>query len=882
MVVRCPVDGCATITVKDLPKDYNFERDREKHRYSLIETSQKLKQKVFQSGRKSGDKRKRKASKNFKSKVEAAVDLSESSFIVDNSGARAVVDLFLCSIFKGIGVLYVVAIVGVTSGFAFGFDIGYSHTLMSFANHDGKMIFSVLLCALFSVEIAASSTGLKFLTQSTFLGGLDTLTIVMLGVAVVGKLDFGYCHSFDRYLVMFTCKYAVSLLVGCMVAVEVALVMGHYATALGKSISTRMQRMGRLKLDSPLVGSDDSSPTTAGSVDGTTPSKTVALSPKKDFEFTYMTPTKAQASEQGAHMSSSDGSENSDDFGSQPVQSADTASAEVSAGNVPDSAMRSPHTEQDPGSVRKKVDFDLQDYSCGVTPFNSTATSATSMDEEGDCVGKTAADWNAVNAAEKSHFFPHDFTATSATDTQGLALSGSAQKGMHAAMPSPGLHTPTDDTDSDVEVQSNGNVRYKHGALDTTPYSISISSTDTSVACYSSPPLGAFGGASATSSAMKNGENDVTQDVFATEEATPSETDKGRRGIAFSYGTPNALSSASCGIDKAYGGTIGDNSNGNTSSRDVSRNTTVEDNNSTTSIDRYCGSYSFGDSTGRMRAHQAVARSFTATTDNAPAHAHANTADLHFSSTYKDVSLQSTYNPLNAYSSNPEPTTPEYTQTTPQKSRVGAPNCFESPEEEEFKLHSNIKLKPLGPFANSHGGSGNSLLGGGSLRGNQQQVRVCDLAGEGAEAGGEGQDLEQEQDLEHTYLLGTTNFSNPASPAAAAHVSTQMLQAADQAFPNIYGSTDMGKGTGFKVSELVNSFEKKSVTCAAFEMSRGKAENPLLSKSASATSKVKVCGKDCVNSKLLKGTTSALPLGGGKKTSTTAGLFGGGLSNLIR
>lgn len=821
MVVRCPVDGCGAITAKNLPENYKYEKEREKHRFSLLDTAQKLKLKTVSSHKKSSRSHRNAVNSE---KIVESTSASVSSYLVDNPGTQAAIRLLLRGIFQSTAALYAAQIIAVAAGLTAGFDIGYSHTLNSLSNHDVKLIYALLLCALFSVEILANFSGLKFITQSTFLGSLDTLAILLLGITAFGKLDFGYCHSLDRYLVMFTNKYMVALFVGSLVTVEASLLVLHYGALLVNAITSRIRGPLGLIHDSP--NGTEASQESSHAQNALNGQKHAVFSPAKDFEFTYMTPNKTQSSGISNEAQTTP-YRDSNNHHISSVNSVGTANSAVfSAAPSPQSALN---------SVRKRVDFDLQDYSCGATPFDSAQTSATSVDDEVGCATATVASIG-VSSGPTVKGSPEKgglgWPSSPRTDAgAGEGQCSSAQKNIRAATILAGMQTPTDDTDSDVEVNghegSYSSARYKHGVLDTTPY---ISSTDTSIAHYASPPC-------STSAA----ENDITLDVFTTTPCRVNGFDlaaSDRSGVKkeFLYGTPTP-SVASYVAHKTI---VAD-------TRDVSHTTTAEEQSAhTTQSDER-----------PLKPLQ-------------PVHSTRNT--------YDDESFQSTYNPLCAYSHNPFPATPDYNH---QHYRAG--NYFESPEEEDFKLHSNIKLKPLGSWDN----------------------RVCDLTSAVTEPTASAR--EDQQGYEHTYLLGASNFSTPTSPAApssfmrtisaatsaasasacssavvagvtstcssdptttAAAAGQQSSRASNASLYSGAVSAFGSDAPSFKVSDLVSSFEKKSAV-------HSKGSDTVGAKQGTA----KICGKDCVNivnNKVAKGSV------GGKKATTATGFLGSGLSNLIR
>jgi hypothetical protein len=114
--------------------------------------------------------------------------------------------------------VYTALIIAIATGYTLGFNVGYSHHLLeSLSTGSGRWAYPALLSALLLMEAPPALLS----SPASLVGIVDALAIAALGVIAFSPgLDFGYCHSLDRYLVMSVTTYFVPLMVVSALTVE--------------------------------------------------------------------------------------------------------------------------------------------------------------------------------------------------------------------------------------------------------------------------------------------------------------------------------------------------------------------------------------------------------------------------------------------------------------------------------------------------------------------------------------------------------------------------------------------------------------------------------------------------------------------------------------
>jgi hypothetical protein len=226
MVVKCPIEGCTAITAKPLPKKYCADSPREK-RVEVHENVGRRSQKPVLFPTQPG--------MDDDNELTSAFDAAQSSntmFAVGFSrriNMQAVFRFLAEWVQKFLAVMYAVPIIAIILGLVAGFERGYAHTLVESLNNGVASLGYPLALALLFLGEAVLLDG----RPAVLIRTVDAALIAALAYLALSATDFSYCHSLDRYLVMSVTTYYLPLLLTGFVAVEILSVLIRATAELG-------------------------------------------------------------------------------------------------------------------------------------------------------------------------------------------------------------------------------------------------------------------------------------------------------------------------------------------------------------------------------------------------------------------------------------------------------------------------------------------------------------------------------------------------------------------------------------------------------------------------------------------------------------------------
>jgi hypothetical protein len=695
MVVKCPIKGCTAITVKPLPKKYCADSPREK-RVEVHENVGRRSQKPVLFPTQPG--------MDDDNELTSAFDAAQHSNTMFAVGFARRINMqavfrFLAGwVQKFLAVMYAIPIIAIIVGLVAGFERGYAHTLVESLNNGvASLGYPLALALLFLVEPVLPLEG----RPAVLIRTLDATLVAALAYVALSATDFSYCHSLDRYLVMSVTTYYLPLLLTGFVAVEILSLLIRLTGALGAC----MHRLRTRLLGSSSHQGVSCDPTAEQSVvlgDGASAvalhvaAPAVAGSPAAinyyprrhavkqaailmDSDLTVRcssyaqdrgTPTKdvhssAEASPSAHASRTGNGAKRTVSFSLTPEKS-------PSAGL--ESNTDSSETEAIPGQYYGEG----QPADVEVSASAEAAQSITSKNS-----GKERDEYSASPVPSDDGAGPDDTLVASFGESQ----SGEADSDLHGG-----------NTSSDDELDTTGNL----WPLDTAPRI--LSGAVPSGYRLSPPPSQLRGPAahwrvSCVSPTEHDDESSVNDNLNADVESkvcpVSCEAYEGPNEAADAVILQSSAASPAEQLSTSL--VLYDPSRGSFLSRYL-------DGECATPTEKYRYTTAGSDSGSSGTAGHGVGGEYCATDDTALVHG---------------PSLSSA-----------PPRTPQQlsqhlpqTEITPSQGRASTPNegepgCFDSPED-DFKLHSNIKLKPLGTF------SAGSLHRGPSGR---RPVLVCDLS----------------------------------------------------------------------------------------------------------------------------------------------------------
>jgi hypothetical protein len=227
MVVKCPIEGCTAITVKPLPKKYCADSPREKRVEVHVNVGRRSQKPVLFPTQPGMDD---------DNELTSAFDAAQSSNTMFAVGfarrinMQAVLRFLAGCVQKFLAVIYAIPIIAIILGLVAGFERGYAHTLVESLNNGvASLGYPLALALLFLVEAVLPLEGRPVVLIRT----LDATLVAALAYVALSATDFSYCHSLDRYLVMSVTTYYLPLLVTGVVAVEILSLLIRLTGALG-------------------------------------------------------------------------------------------------------------------------------------------------------------------------------------------------------------------------------------------------------------------------------------------------------------------------------------------------------------------------------------------------------------------------------------------------------------------------------------------------------------------------------------------------------------------------------------------------------------------------------------------------------------------------
>jgi hypothetical protein len=667
MVVKCPIEGCTAITAKPLPQKYCADSPREK-RVEVHENMGRRSQKPVLFPTQPG--------MDDNNELTTAFDAAQSSntmFAVGFSrriNMQAVFRFLAGWVQKFLAVMYAIPIIAIILGLVAGFERGYAHTLVeSLSNGVASLGYPLALALLFLGEAVLIEGRPAVLIRT-----VDAALIAALAYVALSGTDFSYCHSLDRYLVMSVTTYYLPLLLTGFVAVEILSLLIRLTGALGAC----MHRLRTRLLGSSSHQGVSCDPTAEQSVvlgDGASAvalhvaAPAVAGSPAAVNYF-----PRRHAARQAAILVDSDLTVRCSSY----AQDRGTPTKDVHS-----SADGSPSAQVSGtgNGAQRRVSFSLAPEKSPSPVPESNADIGESEAIPAQChdelqpadivvsasastyIGKGRDEYSASPIPSGDAAEPDDTLVASFSESQ----SGEADPDLHGG-----------NTSSDDELDTTGNL----WPLDTAPR---ILSGAVPSGCRLSPPPSQLRGPAAhwrVSSVSPTDHDDessvndnLNADVESKDGPVSCEAYEGPNEAADAAALQSSAASPAEQLSTSL--VLYDPSQGSFLSRYL-------DGECATPTEKYRYTTAGSDAGSSGTAGHGVGGEHCATDDTALMHG-------------PPLSSASPRTPQQLSQHLPQ------TEITPSQGRASTPNegepgCFDSPED-DFKLHSNIKLKPLGTFS---------------------------------------------------------------------------------------------------------------------------------------------------------------------------------------
>jgi hypothetical protein len=684
MVVKCPIEGCTAITVKPLPKKYCADSPREKRVEVHVNVGRRSQKPVLFPTQPGMDN---------DNELTSAFDAAQSSNTMFAVGfarrinMQAVFRFLAGCVQKFLAVIYAIPIIAIILGLVVGFERGYAHTLVESLNNGvASLGYPLALALLFLVEAVLPLEG----RPAVLIRTLDATLVAALAYVALSATDFSYCHSLDRYLVMSVTTYYLPLLVTGIVAVEILSLLIRLTGALGAC----MHRLRTRLLGSSSHQGVSCDPTAEQSVVLGDGASAVALHVAAPAEAGSPAAVKyyprRHAARQAAILMDSDltvrcssyaqvrGTPTKDVHnspGAHPSETGNGAKRRVSFSLTPEkSPSPVPESNADSGeseAIRAQCHDELQPADIVVSASASTY------------IGKERDEYSASPIPSGDAAEPDDTLVASFSESQ----PDEADPDLHGG-----------NTSSDDELDTTGNL----WPLDTAPRI--LSGAVPSGYRLPPPPSQLRGPAahwrvSSVSPTDHDDESSVNDNLNADVESkdcpVSCEANEGPNEAADAVVLQSSAASPAEQLFTSL--VLYDPSQGSFLSRYL-------DGECATPTEKYRYTTAGSDAGSSGTAGHGVGGEYCATDDTALMHG-------------PSLSSATPRTPQQLCQHLPQ------TEITPSQGRASTPNegeagCFDSPED-DFKLHSNIKLKPLGTF------SAGSLHRG---PGGRRPVVVCDLS----------------------------------------------------------------------------------------------------------------------------------------------------------
>ena len=219
MIVKCPVDDCHKVTVKDLPQKYCRSPRRKGMSESTKKTCKTMPIRTISSPHKETSSHSNDIylSEFTEEELNGAIDSWDYSYGIN---WKPLTSFIIAQLNRVGNISYSVVGIALVYGYIFGFDVGFSYELNGFLGSQiGKVIYPLLLLVLLLLEHLPTHY------TSRLMHILDGSLVLTTAVATLPGIDYGYCHSIDRYLVMSVYSHYMPLFILSIVVVEVLSVM---------------------------------------------------------------------------------------------------------------------------------------------------------------------------------------------------------------------------------------------------------------------------------------------------------------------------------------------------------------------------------------------------------------------------------------------------------------------------------------------------------------------------------------------------------------------------------------------------------------------------------------------------------------------------------